>query len=235
MAQSKRFYFWEGYWRSLAMFPDDASRGRFLMAMCEKAFLGTDPDFGDDVLSQVVWEIVSDQISESVAIGERSSKGGKSGGRPQKQGAAKPKENTPKRGVKRGVKSTPFNSAKNTVKNTVKSTPFNEEKGREGYGSETYPSPYSGEGGAGEGPLGTALPAPDGQGTLYQTQDPIPDTQDPIPNTQDPVPNTQETQYEVQNDPSLIDPNNPLPLVPQPIMPRSQVEGDGKVREDGPA
>lgn len=240
MAQSRRFYFWEGYWRSLAKFPDDASRGAFLMAMCEKAFLDVDPDFGDDIVSQVTWEVVCDQITESVAIGERSSRSGKAGGRPSaesKKSADKPKVTTRKRGVKSTVKM----GAKNSVKSTVKNTPFNEEKGKEGTGrDQNLPFPLSGERGAGEGSLGATLPAPvqgvsyDMPGTAYQARDPMYQVQDPL---------YQGTMYqeprkgEAFTDSSLIDPSKPMPLIPPPIMPTEQVDitDDGQGDENGPA
>ena len=118
MAQSKRFYFWRGYYDALMRLPTDDQRGRFVMAMCAYAFDGEEPDFSDDDLLDFAWPLVADGTRESVRKGVEQSEYGQRGGRPQKHGADE--KRVPKRVPKR----------------QAKRVPESEEKRREGKGRE---------------------------------------------------------------------------------------------------
>ena len=107
-----RFYFWRGYHKALAMLETDEQRGQLIMAMCEYAFDGIEPDMTDP-MQRIVWAVIEDQIRESVEIGRKQSERGKRGGRPSKSGK--------KSGVKSTAKSTALSGVKSGVKSTVKS------------------------------------------------------------------------------------------------------------------
>ena len=125
MAQSDRFYFWRGYYDALKMLPTDAQRGAFVMSMCAYAFDGAEPDFGDDVTLNVVWQIVRDQVAESVAIGRDMAERGRRSGASRRR--------------KSGSDGKPPESAEH-CSNTVPNTVPNEGKGTDRKGSDTSPS-----------------------------------------------------------------------------------------------
>lgn len=108
MAQSERFYFWRGYYEALRKLPDAESRDRFVMAICDYAFEGAEPDFGGDRLLDFAWALVADQVRESVEIGREMARRGR------RSGEARRKKATGEHGS-------------NSVRNSVP----NEGKGRE--------------------------------------------------------------------------------------------------------
>ena len=138
MAQSERFYFWRGYYDALLKLPTAEQRDEFVMAICAYAFDGIEPDFGGDALLDVVWQIVRDQVAESVAIGRDMAERGRRSGEARRR------------------KSGNSEHRSNTVPNTVP----NEGKGTDRKGSDT--SPY-GEGGSAHAPDGAARAAGDGR------------------------------------------------------------------------
>jgi hypothetical protein len=80
MAQSDRFYFWRGYYDALKMLPTAEQRDALTMGICAYAFEGEEPDFSHDPILTVVWQVIRDQVAESVAIGrEMAERGRKSG------------------------------------------------------------------------------------------------------------------------------------------------------------
>lgn len=107
-----RFYFWRGYYRALSMLPTDEQRGQLVMAMCEYAFDGIEPEL-DDPMQQIAWAVIEGQVRESVEIGRKQSERGKRGGRPRKTGK--------KSGVKSTAKTTALSGAKSGVKSTAES------------------------------------------------------------------------------------------------------------------
>lgn len=84
-----RFFFWRNYWDALSKLDTDEDRGRFVRAMCEYAFDGTDPDFGDNRTLDVAWTMIRSQVRESVMLGRRASDSGKTGGRGNRKRGAK--------------------------------------------------------------------------------------------------------------------------------------------------
>ena len=100
-----RFYFWRGYYNALAMLPTDEQRGQFVMAMCEYAFDGTEPELSDP-MQQIAWAVIEEQVRESVEIGRKQSERGKKGGRPRKSAKKSGAKTTALSGVKSGVEST---------------------------------------------------------------------------------------------------------------------------------
>lgn len=98
-----RYFFWRGYWDALQLLPSDAQRGRFVMAICDFAFEGRQPDFSDDPVLGFGWTLVRDAVHESVEMGRRQSERGRRGGRPRKGGKS---ESTEKSGAKSGAEST---------------------------------------------------------------------------------------------------------------------------------
>lgn len=107
-----RFYFWRGYYRALSMLPTDEQRGQLVMAMCEYAFDGIEPEL-DDPMQQIAWAVIEGQVRESVEIGRKQSERGKRGGRPRSTGK--------KSGVKSTAKTTALSGAKSGVKSTAES------------------------------------------------------------------------------------------------------------------
>lgn len=81
MAQSERFYFWRGYWDAMRKLKTNEQRGKLITAMCLWAFESDEPDFSDDPVLDFAWEIISDQIAESVAIGKDMASRGRRGGK----------------------------------------------------------------------------------------------------------------------------------------------------------
>lgn len=74
-----RFYFWRGYYDALKKLePSDGYR--LVMAMCSYAFDGDEPDLSDSYPLDVTWQVLRDQVSESVAIGQRMAEIGAKGG-----------------------------------------------------------------------------------------------------------------------------------------------------------
>lgn len=99
-----RFYFWRGYHKALSMLETDEQRGQLIMAMCEYAFDGIEPDMTDP-MQRIVWAVIEDQIRESVEIGRKQSERGKRGGRPRKSSKKSTAKSTALSGVKSGVES----------------------------------------------------------------------------------------------------------------------------------
>ena len=130
-----RFYFWRGYWNAMQRLSVER-RGHMITALSEWAFDGKEPDFGGDEVLCFAWEILSEQVAESVDIGRRMSDRGKRGG--EASGKSRKKARKKKR---------------TTASSTASSSGSTERKGKERNGSESL-SP-SGEGGA-------SRPAPDG-------------------------------------------------------------------------
>ena len=100
-----RFYFWRGYYNALAMLPTDEQRGQMVMAMCEYAFDGTEPELNDP-MQQIAWAVIEGQVRESVEIGRKQSERGKKGGRPRKTAKKSGAKTTALSGVESGVEST---------------------------------------------------------------------------------------------------------------------------------
>jgi len=123
MAQSDRFYFWRGYYDALLMLPTPEQRDALTMGICAYAFDGEEPDFSRDPVLSVVWQVIRDQVAESVAIGREMAERGR------KSGEARRKKSTKEQ-------------RSNSVRNSVP----NEGKGTDRKGSDS-PSP-NGEGGA---------------------------------------------------------------------------------------
>ena len=74
-----RFYFWRGYYDALKKLePSDGYR--LVMAMCSYAFDGDEPDLTDSYPLDVTWQVLRDQVGESVAIGHRMAAIGAKGG-----------------------------------------------------------------------------------------------------------------------------------------------------------
>jgi hypothetical protein len=80
VAQSDRFYFWRGYWNALKMLPTPEQRDALLMGICAYAFDGEEPDFSGDPILTVVWQVIRDQVAESVNIGREMAKRGRKSG-----------------------------------------------------------------------------------------------------------------------------------------------------------
>lgn len=80
MAQSERFYFWRGYYDALRMLPTAEQRDALVLGICAYAFEGEVPDFSGDPMLGIVWQIVRDQVSESVDIGRRMAERGRRSG-----------------------------------------------------------------------------------------------------------------------------------------------------------
>jgi len=99
-----RFYFWRGYYRALSMLPTDEQRGQLVMAMCEYAFDGIEPEL-DDPMQQIAWAVIEGQVRESVEIGRKQSERGKRGGRPRNTGKKSGVKSTAKSGVESGAES----------------------------------------------------------------------------------------------------------------------------------
>lgn len=132
MADEKTgFKFWRSYYEALKVMPDDASRGRFVMALTAYVFDDVEPTFSTD-MERFGFSLIADQCMESKRLYELSSSSGKRGGRPRKQ-----KE---ERDPKRGAFKTPKRGAE-SVSRYVSSS-FQEEE----------------EGAAGAGPWGPAPP-----------------------------------------------------------------------------
>jgi len=80
MAQSDRFYFWRGYYDALKMLPTPEQRDGLVMGLCAYAFDGEEPDYSGDAVLSVVWQIVRDQVAESVNIGREMAERGRRSG-----------------------------------------------------------------------------------------------------------------------------------------------------------
>ena len=100
-----RFYFWRGYYNALAMLQTDEQRGQMVMAMCEYAFDGTEPELSDP-MQQIAWAVIEEQVRESVEIGRKQSERGRKGGRPRKSAKKSGAKTTALSGVKSGAEST---------------------------------------------------------------------------------------------------------------------------------
>ena len=109
---SDRFYFWRGYHEALKKLPSNERRGAFVLAMCAYAFDGIEPDFSSDPMLDFAWSLITDQLSQSVEIGRRSSRNGRKGGRPK---GSKSKKSSAKSGVKSRAKSTVKSSAESDM------------------------------------------------------------------------------------------------------------------------
>lgn len=83
-----RFYFWRGYYDAMRKL-DERQCGRFVMAMCEYAFDGIEPDFSDDERLDFAWTLICDQVCESVEIGRRRSEAGRRSGESRRSKADK--------------------------------------------------------------------------------------------------------------------------------------------------
>ena len=81
MAQRERFYFWHGYWNAMQKLRTYEQRGKLVSAMCEWAFDGTEPDFSDDPVLDFAWQVICEQIAESVEIGRDMARRGRRGGK----------------------------------------------------------------------------------------------------------------------------------------------------------
>ena len=116
MAQSERFYFWRDYYDALKLLNDPADQAALIMGICEYAFEGEEPDFGDNPAIRLAWTIVRNQVRESVEMGRRQSERGSLGGRPRKG-----QKTTAKSGAKSGGFSGGKSGAKTTALSGVKS------------------------------------------------------------------------------------------------------------------
>ena len=135
MAQSDRFYFWRGYYDALTMLDEPVQVERFIKGMCAYAFDGEVPDFSDDKVLLVVWQIVRDQVAESVNIGremsERGRRGGKASGKTRSSGssgASSSASDTPEEGD--------GSSGSSTASSSGSSSGSSEGKGTERKGSD---------------------------------------------------------------------------------------------------
>lgn len=83
-----RFYFWRGYYDAMRKL-DERQCGRFVMAMCDYAFDGIEPDFSDDDKLEFAWLMICDQIRESVVIGRNRAEAGRRSGESRRSKAEK--------------------------------------------------------------------------------------------------------------------------------------------------
>lgn len=102
------FKFWDAYYDALKFLSTDEQRGKFVMALCEYVFDGSDPTF-DDLAVEFGFRLVKESTRESKDISARAREAGKKGGKA-------PKKSTAKRG------------AKSSASSTAKSTASSEEK-----------------------------------------------------------------------------------------------------------
>lgn len=110
------FKFWDAYYDALKFLSTDEQRGKFVMALCEYVFDGSDPTF-DDLAVEFGFRLVKESARESKDISARAREAGKKGGKA-------PKKSTAKRG------------AKSSASSTAKSTASSEEK-RSDYSNES--------------------------------------------------------------------------------------------------
>ena len=93
-----KFSFWIGYRDALRKLePSDGYR--LVMAMCDYAFDGIEPDFEPMTPLDYTWTPIRDQVAESVRINRASSEGGKKSGetrrRKSKKGTSEPPSEPP--------------------------------------------------------------------------------------------------------------------------------------------
>lgn len=149
MAQSERFYFWRGYYDALRMLPTPEQRDALLMGICAYAFEGEEPNFSHDPILSVVWQVIRDQVAESVAIGREMAERGR------KSGEARRRKITNEQ-------------CSNTVPNTVP----NEGKGTDRKGSDLHPS---GDGAAPDADASARLPGETEAERIERVYGPQPD------------------------------------------------------------
>lgn len=77
------FNFREGLYEALRRFPDDATRGRFVMGLCAFAFEGAEPDLGGSPEAEIAFSCVREQVEQQMATSARSAAAGSRGGRPR--------------------------------------------------------------------------------------------------------------------------------------------------------
>lgn len=87
---SESFKFWDSYYDALKFLGTDERRGKFVMALCQFVFDGTDPEFDDETV-EFGFKLVktSAELSKDIANRAREN-GSKSAGRPRKKTAKKP-------------------------------------------------------------------------------------------------------------------------------------------------
>lgn len=78
----RRFNFFESFWKQMQLIDSMELRGRYVTAMCEKAFDGKDTEF-DDPMLQFGWTVIGPWVEESVKINGRNRANGAKGGRPR--------------------------------------------------------------------------------------------------------------------------------------------------------
>ena len=84
----RRFNFFESFWKQMQLIDSMELRGRYVTAMCEKAFDGKDTEF-DDPMLQFGWTVIGPWVEESVKINGRNRANGAKGGRPRSRGRQK--------------------------------------------------------------------------------------------------------------------------------------------------
>lgn len=84
-----KFSFWIGYRDALRKLePSDGYR--LVMAMCDYAFDGIEPDFTDSAKLDLAWQFVRDQVGESVEISRRNAEKGRKSGEARRKKSGKP-------------------------------------------------------------------------------------------------------------------------------------------------
>lgn len=83
-----KFSFWIGYRDALRKLePSDGYR--LVMAMCDYAFDGIEPDFTDSEKLDLAWQFVRDQVGESVEISRRNAEKGRKSGEARRRKSGK--------------------------------------------------------------------------------------------------------------------------------------------------
>lgn len=83
------FKFWDSYYEALKMAPTPEDGYRLIMALCAQVFDGEEPDFSDNQILGMAYQIMAGQAIQSRDISRRARENGAKG-----------------RGVKKGSKST---------------------------------------------------------------------------------------------------------------------------------
>lgn len=141
-AHSDGFKFWHSYYDALKVMPDDAARGRFVMALAAYVFDGAEPTFSSD-MERFGFSLIADQAAESKRLYDVArAKGVKSG------------ESRRKKSKKQEFSTSRTNTVPNRVPNTVPnvsryvSSSFQEEEeGAADAGPKGPPPPLPGRGG----------------------------------------------------------------------------------------
>ena len=83
VVHSDGFKFWHSYFEALKCMPDDAARGRFVMAICAYVFDGVEPEFSNE-MERFGFTLIADQAAESKRLYDVAKTKGSKGGRPRK-------------------------------------------------------------------------------------------------------------------------------------------------------